>query len=189
MRSGERGVTLIELLVGLIIVSFAAGVVVMSAPPRRPPAREEAERFAARVTQALDEVVFSGVDRRLEWTDADYRIARRDGDDWRMENASRPARRNVSFSIALDGAIADNADALNGGAGGGAFVGYGGPGFGTALGETANEADADADREGLETLALDPLGLAAGFDARFEDRRSAFIVSVRANGEIDLARE
>ncbi|MEO1014895.1 MAG: prepilin-type N-terminal cleavage/methylation domain-containing protein [Pseudomonadota bacterium] len=186
MRASERGVTLIELLVGLTIISFTAGAVVLTAAPRRPPARVEAERFAAIVKQALDEAVFSGVVHRLEWTAADYRIARRKDGRWRRERALEPARRNVSFSIALAGDIVDNTEALNGGGRVGTFVGFGGPGVGTPLGETPEEADETDD---VDVLALDPLGLATGFDARFEGRRATFVVIVDPNGDIEVIRE
>lgn len=58
-RSRRAGFTLVELLVVLTILGLCAGVVVATAPDPRPSLREEAERFAVRLSRAGEEAVLS----------------------------------------------------------------------------------------------------------------------------------
>ncbi|MBI1392529.1 MAG: type II secretion system protein GspH [Alphaproteobacteria bacterium] len=192
MKAGQTGVTLIEILVGLTIFSLAAGIVVLTAPPRRPPARDAAETFAARLAVAFDEAVFTGRERRLEWTDEGYSFAVRDGDRWRSEADWRPRATGVTFSIRSEGEAASNALALNGGNAVGALVGFGAP-----LSDFAENADLagrsagdeeedDGDRE---IFPLDPLGVGSALIARFESREGAWIAELTSEYEIRVRKE
>ncbi|MEX0645770.1 MAG: type II secretion system protein, partial [Parvularculaceae bacterium] len=56
-RKKQRGVTLLELLVVMAILALVASIAVLSAPPARGAARDEAERFAARFIAACEESI------------------------------------------------------------------------------------------------------------------------------------
>ncbi|OFX05720.1 MAG: type II secretion system protein GspH [Alphaproteobacteria bacterium RIFCSPHIGHO2_12_FULL_63_12] len=66
IRNAQRGLTLIELLVVIVILALASSLVLLTAPPTRPPVRDEAERFARRMELALDEAITSSRPMRVK---------------------------------------------------------------------------------------------------------------------------
>ena len=76
VRRGDNGVTLIEMLVVLSVISIAAGVLILrfSATPGTDP-RAEADRLAAVLTEAAEAALYSGNPGALIWSDDSYRVA------------------------------------------------------------------------------------------------------------------
>ena len=74
-RGAESGVTLIEMLVVLSIISVAAGVLILrfSGPPALDP-RAEAGRLADTLSQAAETALYSGNPAALIWAADSYRI-------------------------------------------------------------------------------------------------------------------
>ena len=74
-RDGESGVTLIEMLVVLSIISVAAGVLILrfSGPATADP-RAEAGRLADTLSQAAETALYSGNPSALIWTVDSYRV-------------------------------------------------------------------------------------------------------------------
>jgi general secretion pathway protein H len=58
-RGSERGFTLVEVLVVLLILSLATSFVLVTLPDARPSLTVEAERFAARLQRAREEAIFT----------------------------------------------------------------------------------------------------------------------------------
>lgn len=162
----QRGITLIELLVVVAILGVATSVVVFNAPPIRPPAREEAEKFAARLERAADEAIISGAAYRLETREGGYAFARREDDAWVVEtDATMPLRPEVVvLTIDVEDAAADNALALNGGA----------------------PPTSDENEEGVTYLPIEPFGLTPAFTASFQSRRGVWNVFSTADGAVRL---
>ncbi len=59
-RKGQRGISLVEILIVLAILAMVAGVVVINAPPGRSSMRETSDRFAARLDFAAQEAITNG---------------------------------------------------------------------------------------------------------------------------------
>ena len=152
----------------VVILGFAASVVVLNAPPIKPPAKDEAQRFAARLKRAADQAVISGIAYRLEVREGGYTIARRAGEDWSPEiAATMPVRpETVVFKLQVGDLAADNALALNGG-----------------RSEPPNQEEKD-----LIIVPLEPFGLTAEFSAAFESRRGAWDVVAAADGTITVTQ-
>lgn len=160
----EAGLTLVELLVVLTILAFAASVVVLNAPPSRPPARDAAELFAARVQSALDAGVVQGAAYRLEVESSEYRIARYDGAQWAPVIRENAARDGFSFRVELAEAAADNSLALDG------------------------ERQGGNGEEEWFVAPLDPVAGGSPFNAYFESRRGDWTVAIGPEGAVKVAR-
>lgn len=88
IRKNQRGVSLVEILVVLMIAAMVAGVVVMSAPPLRSDARDESERFAARLAMAAEQAVTKGETVGLTIAEDGYRFYRYSRGEWRAFEGS-----------------------------------------------------------------------------------------------------
>ena len=58
-RNGREGFTLVELLMTIAVMGLACGVVVIAASQQRPSIAPEAERLAARLSEARDEAILA----------------------------------------------------------------------------------------------------------------------------------
>lgn len=81
--TGNRGFTLVELLVVLAIIGLASGVVVMTMPDPRGDIVVDAERFAARAKAAQDAAVLDARPMALWVTGSGYGFERRERAGWR----------------------------------------------------------------------------------------------------------
>jgi len=82
-RGSERGFTLIELMVVLVIVGLAAAAVVLAMPDPGGSVQAEAERFAARAKAARDSAIIGSRPVALRISAAGYDIAERSRGEWR----------------------------------------------------------------------------------------------------------
>lgn len=85
--AGERGFTLIELMVVIVIVGLAAAAVVLAVPDAGGSVQAEAERFAARAKAARDSAVVEARPVALAIDGAGYRVERRVGGGWQAAGA------------------------------------------------------------------------------------------------------
>ncbi|MGE0410176.1 MAG: type II secretion system minor pseudopilin GspH [Amphiplicatus sp.] len=159
-RRSQRGVTLIELLVVMAILALTTMIVVLSAPPVRGPAKDEAERFAARLSAALESAVIAGGPLRLDVTRTGYRFWRFEDGEWAPASAPL-APRLLAREVAL---AVESADA--------AF---------------ANEPKARMAEDDARHILLDATGMAEPFAVDFADARARWRVSLGALGEIEVA--
>lgn len=161
IRLRQRGLTLVELLVVLVILGLASGAALMNAPPARPPARVAAEAFAAKLAAVGDLAVASGRPVRLMLDPAGYQFEFRVDGAWRASDDARFDR--TIFGEGLTATIEIDAAAF------------------------ANEPEA-AKRKADEpvAIALDPLGAAAPFSVEFAHRRGVVRIDVGADGEANL---
>lgn len=201
----QRGVTLVELLVGLSIFSLVAGIVILTAPPRRPPARDAADLFAMRLAASVDNVIFAGASVRLEWTGTGYRFAREVGEEWVTDAQWKPASTGVAFSLTREGGVDDNETALNGRAATGVLIGLDGAGYGRSrrepppgarTGDRAENSRRTDPREGgdgstsaREIFPIDPLGFGETLTAQFASETVAWRVTMSPAGEIKVTRQ
>ncbi|MBY0422046.1 MAG: GspH/FimT family pseudopilin [Parvularculaceae bacterium] len=99
----RRGVTLVEALVVLALIAFAASVAALNAPPPRGKAKEEAERFAARLDAAFSAALVAGAPVRLDVEKDGYAFKLYDGEKWAppAADARLGARRPKGVAIAV----------------------------------------------------------------------------------------
>jgi len=79
----ERGFTLVELLIVLVLLALAASAVVLTLPSPAATVRDDAERFAVRLNAARDAAVIGGRAMQVSVSPSGYAFARRDGAVWR----------------------------------------------------------------------------------------------------------
>lgn len=180
-RARQRGLTLVELLVVIVILALASTVVLLTAPPSRPPVREEAERFAARMQLALDEAITASTPMRVK-IDASGYVFEMLGPEltetetvtetsrWApVDGAVMLARRDFDKSITVTPAIAD---AANDNA--------------RELGDDESADDETEEEKGIYAIPLDPLGAQTAFSIRFSSRDGVWTASVDEGGKVTV---
>lgn len=103
-KSGQRGLSLVEILVVLALAAMVAGIVVINAPPGRGDARRAAERLAARLDFAAQEAVTSGAVLGLRLGDDGYEFYRYERGEWAPASAAQMNGEVFSpeFSVAIE---------------------------------------------------------------------------------------
>lgn len=112
-RSGESGVTLIEVLVVLTLIAVSAGVVTL-ALPRGASERsltQEAELLASRLNLAAERSLVEGRHLRFGWKDGAYSFEEWSDDDWQ---ATADATLSTAAVLGEDTALADQQGARSG---------------------------------------------------------------------------
>lgn len=166
-RAGERGLTLVELLVVLVILGLASSLVLLNAPPSRAVVERDALRFASSVRIALDEMVMTGATYRLVIDATGYGFERYAGGEWSSEGVDRAFQRTdfdngvVATTEIADAALA-NARALG------------------------DEAPDEVDDDEPKVIRLDPVGAPATFAVRLLSPQGAYRVSLGADGELTV---
>lgn len=149
----QSGVTLLELLVVLAILALVATVAFINAPPGHGAAREEAERFAARMAAAEEMALAASAPLRVELGADGYVFTRFSGGDWRPVAESRfSPSRTYARAVTVIAEIADPALAN----------------------EDAEAEDATRQRT---IILLDPLGMGQPYSVIFADRRERWRTS------------
>lgn len=82
LRHGERGFTLVELMVVLAIMALAATAVVLTIPGEERTVRSEADRLAARLAAARDVAVIEGRSVSVSFAPSGYGFERRIAGVW-----------------------------------------------------------------------------------------------------------
>lgn len=93
-RSGERGFTLVELMVVLAIMALAATAVVLTIPGEERTVRSEADRLAARLAAARDVAVIEGRSVSVSFAPSGYGFERRIEGNWQPLPGRAFERRN-----------------------------------------------------------------------------------------------
>jgi general secretion pathway protein H len=166
-RAGERGLTLVELLVVMVILGLASSLVLLNAPPSRAVVERDALRLASSVKIALDEMVMTGAAYRLVVDATGYGFERYVGGEWVTEGIDRAFQRaefdsGVVATIEFNDAALANALALGD--------------------ETPEETEEDEPK----VIRLDPIGAPVTFTARLASPQGAYLVSLGADGEITV---
>lgn len=165
--SGERGLTLVELLVVLVIMGLASSLVLLNAPPPRSVVERDALRLASSVKVALDEMLMTGVTYRLVIDTAGYGYELYAGGEWKTDGVERAFQR-VGFDRGITATTEFEDPALKNA---------------RALGEDAPEK---ADEGEPTIIPLDPIGPPATFSARLISAQGAYVVSLAADGGISV---
>ncbi|MFN3960117.1 MAG: prepilin-type N-terminal cleavage/methylation domain-containing protein [Parvularculaceae bacterium] len=164
---GERGLTLVELLVVLVILGLASSLVLLNAPPSRAVVERDALRLAASVRIALDEMVTTGAAYRLVLDPAGYGFERFSGGEWTADGIDRAFQRTefdrgVVASIEFNDAAFANARALGG------------------------EAPPEAEDDEPKVIRLDPIGASATFTVRLSSSKGAYRVELGSDGDLSV---
>lgn len=78
----ERGFTLVELMVTLVILGLASAAVLLAIPDPRGSLREEGERLAARLAATRDAAIVGGRDMAVRFDASGYGFETRRGGSW-----------------------------------------------------------------------------------------------------------
>jgi general secretion pathway protein H len=89
LRKAERGFTLVELMVVIVVIGLIAGVAVLAIPEPGGGLGAEAERFAARAKAAQEAAVINSRATSLRVDASGYAIARNESGAWK-EVAQHP---------------------------------------------------------------------------------------------------
>ncbi len=165
--AGERGLTLVELLVVIVILGLASSMVLINAPPSRARIESDALRFASTVKIALDEMVMTGATYRLVIDATGYGYERYVAGEWITEGVDRTFQRaefdrGVTATVEIEDAALANA---------------------RALGE---EAPAAADEDEPKIIRLDPIGPPATFSVRLVSPEGAYLARLGADGAMSV---
>lgn len=111
-RAGERGLTLVEMLVVLAIIGVMAGVAVigLGGADRNSNVQAEAQRLAASIQRAADEAIVSDAPAALRWDGEGYSFLRWDPKRRAWQDHRAPdlaARHELPGDISLGGGKAD----------------------------------------------------------------------------------
>lgn len=163
-----RGFSLIELLVVLTILAFAAIVVVINAPTMRSDVRTAAERFALTLRVADDEAALSGRALRLVMEENQYFFEQYGGGEWRAAPIGNfPAvielPRDVFLIATTESLVADNEARL--------------------LRPTDEKPEEES-----EKMLIDPAGLPASLTAEFSQNNNRWTVTRNERGEVSIER-
>ena len=109
--SGQRGFTLLELMVVLVIIGIILTFVVLSAggDKRAEQMQREVQRLAALIELASDEAVMRSEQLAIRFTDSSYEFMTLQGNDWQPLSDDRPLRpRTLPEGIELHLELQDN---------------------------------------------------------------------------------
>lgn len=159
----RRGVTLIETLVVLALIGLFASVAVLNAPQVRSGARDEAERFAAKLDVAQTLSLSSGAPVKAELTGDGYRFLVFRDRKW-IEPAEARALQPHAFRRDLAVALLSLDAALEDGAQG-------------------------ARDEKTKPFLIDPLGGGGAVSVAFSDGGERWLVSLDQAGGVKVSRD
>lgn len=163
--TSQRGVTLVELLVVMVILALAATIVIINAPPSRSAPREAAGDFAQAFRAAIDEAVISGRVFRMEIEPARWRLMRLDDGEWVEDAGGDGELDDILLRIDVEEAAKSNREAITG------------------------ARPERRDRDAPVIVPVDPFGATPAFDLSFQRGREVWTFTHRANGDVELARE
>lgn len=173
-RARQQGLTLVEVLVVIVVLALASAVVLLNAPPSRPEARADAERLAARMQLAFDDLIATGESARIAIDANGYEFQFLKAGEWTsFENDRLLSRVKIDarsvLSVEVADSTAENARAL-----------------GVEARSVEDEEDED---DGVFLILLDPLGTQTPFKARFAGPDGAFVVTVTEGASISVKKD
>lgn len=167
-RSGigksQRGVSLVEILIVLMIAAMVAGVVIVSAPPLRSASQDESERFAARIAMAAEAAVTRGELIGLKVAKEGYRFYRYDRGEWQpygggIEGGAFPPE--AAVSLKLEDAAAKNEQ---------------------------SETKKETEERPRPNVMFSPTGETTPFEIVFQERREINAVALDGAGKVEVKR-
>ena len=168
LRQRQRGVSLVEILVVLMLAAMVAGVVIVSAPPARSDMREEAERLAARLDFAAQEAITKGSILGMVIGEGGYEFYRYNRGEWNPETTAQLASQTFSPDYSVTVSLAETAK--------------------------ENERDDPQRQNEVETvirpdLQFTPVGETTPVTVTFQDRRETWRVIIDGAGHVEMSDE
>lgn len=165
IRKNQRGVSLVEILVVLMIAAMVAGVVVTSMPPLRSAAQDESERFAARLSMAAEQAVTKGEMIGLKVEEDGYSFYRYDRGEWEAYNGDFKSAGSFSPDLAVEVTLAD-----------------------TAMKNQQSETKKDTEETPRPGVLFAPTGETTPFEIAFREKRARVDVVLDGAGGVKLVR-
>ncbi len=165
IRKTQRGVSLVEILVVLMIAAMVAGVVVMSMPPLRSEARDESERFAARLSRAADEAVTGGEMLGLKVAEDGYSFYRYERGEWKSLDSDFKTAGTFPPDLAVELTFDD-----------------------AAKKNQESETEKDTEETPLPGVMFAPTGETTPFEIAFQEARARVSVVLDGAGKVEVRR-
>lgn len=168
----QRGVTLVEILIVLMIAALVAGVVVLNAPPSRSDAWKTAEKFAAYLDHMAQDAVTTGALTGMRVSDSGYEIYRYHRGAWGMVNTQQqnpgifPS--DFAVEIILEDAAKKNEREMR------------------SRERSAREETSEAPRP---NVTFTPTGQTTPLEVVFHDRQESIRVRLDGAGNVELSRD
>ena len=108
IRKAQRGVSLVEILVVMLIAAMVSGIVVMSIGMPSGAVKDDSERLAAKLTMASDAAVTTGAVIGLQLSEERYDFYRYDRGEW-TPGVDKLSGAAFSPDVAVEISVADAA--------------------------------------------------------------------------------
>lgn len=168
----QRGVTLVEILIVLMIAALVAGIVILNAPPGRSDARTTAEKFAAKLDLMTQEAVTTGALIGMEVSEGGFSTYRYQGGEWRpltsLANSAATFPAEFSVEVAYETAAHKN----------------------ESKGERRAESRFSEEPETPKpNVTFTPTGQTTPLEVVFRARRESVRVRLNGAGRVELSRD
>ncbi len=166
IKARQRGVSLVEILIVLMIAAMVAGVVVINLPPPRSNAQDAGERFAARVTLAGEQAVTRGEMIGLRLAEDSYSFYRYNRGEWIEMDSAVAGEDSFPEGLTVDLTLAD-----------------------AARKNERSQTKKETEERPRPNILFSPTGETTPFEVSFAQRRSTMRVVQDSAGKVEVKKD